>query len=96
MGNGAKAQTTRNRKGNTDKAKKPSSQLKSNIKAQNKICAWCLQPLQSTAKSAELEDHAKKHGKTFEECWPSFNLAEMKATEQANEAKKTKKAPAAK
>ncbi|KAF2113966.1 At2g23090 like protein [Lophiotrema nucula] len=69
MGNGAKAQQKRDRKG--DKGpKEAKSQLKSNAAALTIKCKTCFQSFQSTTNRNMLGDHAtNKHGKTFEDCF---------------------------
>src|SRR2546421_12452325 len=70
MGNGAKAQTKRERNNAKDHAKAPSSQLKSNAAAKTIICKTCLQDFQKTTNRAALEEHASnRHKKTYEACF---------------------------
>jgi hypothetical protein len=69
MGNGAKAQTKRERNAK-DNSKAPSSQLKSNAAAKTIICKTCRQDFQKTTNRAALEEHASnKHKKTYEDCF---------------------------
>jgi hypothetical protein len=70
MGNGAKAQTKRERNNAKDHSKAPSSQLKSNAAAKTIICKTCRQDFQKTTNRAALEEHASnKHKKTYEDCF---------------------------
>jgi hypothetical protein len=69
MGNGAKAQTKRERNAK-DNSKAPSSQLKSNAAAKTIICKTCRQDFQKTTNRTALEEHASnKHKKTYEDCF---------------------------
>jgi len=69
MGNGAKAQTKRERNAK-DAAKGPTSQLKANAAAKTIICKTCRQDFQKTTNRAALEQHATdRHGKKYEDCF---------------------------
>jgi hypothetical protein len=68
MGNGAKAQSKRER--TKDHSKAPSSQLKSNAAAKTIICKTCRQDFQKTTNRTALEEHASnKHKKTYDDCF---------------------------
>ncbi|KAL2399101.1 hypothetical protein ABEF95_007056 [Exophiala dermatitidis] len=69
MGNGAKAAMKRERNAKDGK-KEPSSQLKSNAKAQSIKCKICFSTFQSTMARKGLEEHASnKHSKNYEDCF---------------------------
>ena len=68
MGNGAKAATKRARN-QPDQKKAPKSQLNSNVKAMNIICKTCRQTFLQTNQRKDLELHATKHNKTYDECF---------------------------
>ncbi|OAL51838.1 DUF1909-domain-containing protein [Pyrenochaeta sp. DS3sAY3a] len=68
MGNGAKAQQKRDRKG--DGPKEAKSQLKANVAAQTIKCKTCFQTFQGTTSRKMLTDHASnKHSKDFGDCF---------------------------
>ncbi|KAJ4317321.1 hypothetical protein N0V94_005006 [Neodidymelliopsis sp. IMI 364377] len=68
MGNGAKAQQKRDRKGDTGPVAK--SQLKANAAAQTVKCKTCFQTFQSTTNRKVLTEHASnKHSKQFTDCF---------------------------
>ncbi|KAF2469260.1 DUF1909-domain-containing protein [Lindgomyces ingoldianus] len=70
MGNGAKAQQKRERKGGKSGPGEAKSQLKSNAAALTIKCKTCFQSFQSTTNRKMLGDHAtNKHGKQFEDCF---------------------------
>ncbi|KAF9696611.1 hypothetical protein EKO04_005613 [Ascochyta lentis] len=69
MGNGAKAQQKRDRKGDAG-PKEAKSQLKSNSAAQTVKCKTCFQTFQSTTNRKLLTEHASnKHSKQFADCF---------------------------
>ncbi|KAH6643612.1 At2g23090 like protein [Boeremia exigua] len=69
MGNGAKAQQKRDRKGDSG-PKEAKSQLKSNSAAQTVKCKTCFQTFQSTTNRKLLTEHAaNKHSKQFVDCF---------------------------
>ncbi|KAJ2771470.1 hypothetical protein IWQ56_001767, partial [Coemansia nantahalensis] len=71
MGNGAKAQTKRERAQAKGKVV-AKSQLKVNDAAKNISCQRCRQTFLCTSRRNELQLHADKCKRTFEECFPSF------------------------
>ncbi|KAF2134867.1 DUF1909-domain-containing protein [Dothidotthia symphoricarpi CBS 119687] len=69
MGNGAKAQQKRDRKGEGG-PKEAKSQLKANTAAQTIKCKTCFQTFQGTTNRKLLTEHASnKHSKQFEDCF---------------------------
>ncbi|EMD97360.1 hypothetical protein COCC4DRAFT_170564 [Bipolaris maydis ATCC 48331] len=69
MGNGAKAQQKRDRKGDSG-PKEAKSQLKANAAAQTIKCKTCFQTFQGTTSRKMLTDHASnKHSKDFGDCF---------------------------
>ncbi|OAL01175.1 DUF1909-domain-containing protein [Phaeosphaeriaceae sp. SRC1lsM3a] len=69
MGNGAKAQQKRDRKGDSG-PKEAKSQLKANAAAQTIKCKTCFQTFQGTTSQKMLTDHASnKHNKQFGDCF---------------------------
>ncbi|KAH8724435.1 At2g23090 like protein [Phaeosphaeriaceae sp. PMI808] len=69
MGNGAKAQQKRDRKGDGG-PKEAKSQLKANAAAQTIKCKTCFQTFQGTTSQKMLTDHAtNKHSKQFTDCF---------------------------
>ncbi|KAH7081460.1 At2g23090 like protein [Paraphoma chrysanthemicola] len=71
MGNGAKAQQKRDRKGDSG-PKEAKSQLKANAAAQTIKCKTCFQTFQGTTSQKMLTDHASnKHSKQFTDCFES-------------------------
>ncbi|KAF1941383.1 DUF1909-domain-containing protein [Clathrospora elynae] len=69
MGNGAKAQQKRDRKGDGG-PKEAKSQLKANVAAQSIKCKTCFQTFQGTTSRKMLTDHASnKHTKDFADCF---------------------------
>ncbi|PVU89548.1 hypothetical protein BB559_005054 [Furculomyces boomerangus] len=72
MGNGAKAQTRRDRNAK-DKASKAGSQLKVNQQAKNIVCTVCRSTFLCTSRAKSLAEHAEnKHNKKLEDCFPGF------------------------
>ncbi|KAJ9123352.1 hypothetical protein QFC22_001551 [Naganishia vaughanmartiniae] len=73
MGNGAKAQMKRD-KNAAGAGKGGASQLKTNTASQSIQCKTCFQTFQSTAKVAELTQHAEnKHSnKAKADCFPGL------------------------
>ncbi|KAJ5037261.1 uncharacterized protein L3040_007438 [Drepanopeziza brunnea f. sp. 'multigermtubi'] len=77
MGNGAKAASKRDRKGETKVVAK--SQLKVNEKAMDIQCVICKSTFLKTSRAPALTDHAtNKHSKTLTECFPTFVAAPAK------------------
>ncbi|KAI5467298.1 At2g23090 like protein [Mariannaea sp. PMI_226] len=71
MGNGAKAQQKRDR--NQKSENKAKSQLKVNQQACDIQCQICRSTFLKTTKAPALTEHAEnKHGKSIEECFPTF------------------------
>ncbi|KAH9861422.1 hypothetical protein J1614_011168 [Plenodomus biglobosus] len=69
MGNGAKAQQKRDRKGDAG-PKEAKSQLKANAAAQTIKCKTCFQTFQGTTSRKMLTDHASnKHSKEYTDCF---------------------------
>ncbi|WRT67311.1 uncharacterized protein IL334_004280 [Kwoniella shivajii] len=77
MGNGAKAQQARDRKGAKPLGKGEASQLKSNAAALSIQCDTCKATFQQTSKQPMLQTHVdSKHPKSdFKTCFPKFATA---------------------